>query len=335
MRFLLCICALSLKIVGGAWPPGTVNRHFFHTPKGLVHYVVRGDVKATPPLVFFHGHARSTEEMKTLAVDHIPQSQPFIAFDYFGLGHSDECICDETRDEFVTYNAFAAFALQVCDKLGVKQMIPFGALTGCSIAIELAGLAAEQGRVERMVLFEAFYLKPSAESYVNNIYIPSIRHLPIHADGSHLISAWFKPDGGPIGPSSSIPVASDLAENEQKTVDWLVALRTGWQFKKGWTAYNDKIIPRMVQLANASVKTLFIYGTYVDALSNKYGLDHDWSEAHINAVLPSSLRDIVLVNNGTEGSLHQNATLVAKYMHDFLGGWPASASPSLPVAFHV
>ena len=104
-------------------------------------------------------------------------------------------------------------------------MIPFGALTGCSIAIELAGLAAEQGRVERMVLFEPFYLKQSAENYVNNVYIPSIRHLPIYANGSHLISAWLKPDGGPIGPSSNIPVASDLAANEQKSVDWLISMR--------------------------------------------------------------------------------------------------------------
>jgi pimeloyl-ACP methyl ester carboxylesterase len=134
-------------------------------------------------------------------------------------------MCNETRDEFVSYSTFAAFALEVVDKHAVKKMIPFGGLTGCSIAIELAGLAAEQGRVERMILFEPFYLKPSALQYINNVYIPSIRHLPIYANGSHLTSAWFKPDGGPIGPTSSIPVASDLAENEQKTVDWLVDMR--------------------------------------------------------------------------------------------------------------
>jgi hypothetical protein len=79
MRSLFFLCTLiSLKNTAGAWPPGAVKRHFFETPRGLVHYVVRGDVKAAPPLVFFHAHPASTEEMKTLAVDHIPQSQPFI-----------------------------------------------------------------------------------------------------------------------------------------------------------------------------------------------------------------------------------------------------------------
>ena len=88
-------------------------------------------------------------------VDHVPQSQPFIgecaqttrfeslppnaphtALDYFGSGHSDECICNETANEFVTYDEFAAFSLQICDKHGVQTLIPFGALTGCSIAID-------------------------------------------------------------------------------------------------------------------------------------------------------------------------------------------------------
>jgi hypothetical protein len=93
----------------------------------------------------------------------------------------------------------------------------------------------------------------------------------------------------------------------------------------GWTEYNDKIIPRMEQLVKASVKTLFIYATFVDALANKYGLDHDWSEAHFNAAVPATMREVVSVANGTEGSLHQNATLIAQYMHDFLGGWPPLA----------
>ena len=62
--------------------------------------MIRGNVSAAPPLVFFHGHPRSTEQIKRL-MEHIPTSQPLIAVDYFGAGSSDECICNETRNESV------------------------------------------------------------------------------------------------------------------------------------------------------------------------------------------------------------------------------------------
>jgi hypothetical protein len=99
----------------------------------------------------------------------------------------------------------------------------------------------------------------------------------------------------------------------------------------GWADYNDKIIPRVKQLAKSSVKTLFIYATFVDALANKYGLDHDWSEAQFNQAIPAAMRQIAVVNNGTEGTLHQNASLVAHIMSDFLGGWPKSQQLPGPV----
>ena len=96
-RVLMCVlvpCALA------AWAPGSVRRAFYDTPKGAIHYVIRGNVSAAPPLVFFHGHPRSTEQIKRL-MEHIPTSQPLIAVDYFGAGSSDECICNETRNESV------------------------------------------------------------------------------------------------------------------------------------------------------------------------------------------------------------------------------------------
>jgi pimeloyl-ACP methyl ester carboxylesterase len=192
--------------------------------------VWRGNVSAAPPFVFFHAHPRSTEEFR-LFMEAVPESQPFVAVDYFGAGFSDECQCDDSTDEFVSYPTFAAMTLEICDKLGVKKMLPFGSLNGANGAIELAWLAAKQGRVDHLLNFESFYLSPKAKAYIDQVYIPSVRHLPIFQNGSHMTFWWFKPDAGPIGPTSTTPAPSDLWANEQKSVDALLALRTGWQIK--------------------------------------------------------------------------------------------------------
>lgn len=316
LRFVVAITCATL--VSAAWPPGSVNRSFYHTPKGLLHYVWHGDVTATPPFVYFHAHPRSTEEFKTLT-QALPETQPFVAVDYFGAGSSDECLCDEAHDEFVTYDTFAQWVLDICDSLGVKNLIPFGSLTGASGAIELAGLASKQGRVEKLILWEVYYLKPAAKTYIDNIYIPSIRHLPLYQNGSHLTFWWHKGDAGPVGPTDYKVVAKeDLVTNEQKTVDSLVNMRTGWQFKMGWSHYNDQIIPTFKQLVQANVKTLFLYGSAADYIGNLYGLDHDWSDAHIKAVIPEHLRVTSEILNGTEGALQQNATIAANFIREFM-----------------
>jgi pimeloyl-ACP methyl ester carboxylesterase len=218
-----------LPCVLGAWAPGAVRRAFYDTPKGALHYIVRGNVTSTPPLVFIHGHPRSTEQIK-LFMEHVPASQPLLAVDYFGAGHSDECLCDEATDEFVPYTTFAQWVLEICDREGVGAMVPFGALTGASAAFELAYLAAKQNRTTALVQFESYYLSPRAKQYIDTVYLPSIRHLPLYANGSHLMYWWLKPDAGPIGPSNtSVVFPADVVANEQKTLDSLVNLRTGWQ----------------------------------------------------------------------------------------------------------
>ena len=127
----------------------------------------------------------------------------------------------------------------------MKKLIPFGSLTGASGAIELAWLAAKQGRVDVMVNFEAYYLSPRAKKYIDTTYIPSIRHLPVELNGSHLMFWWLKTDAGPIGPTHMVPVAADLAANEQKTIDSLLNMRTGWEVKMAWSAYNELIPGRL------------------------------------------------------------------------------------------
>jgi len=310
---------LLIPVVLAAWPPGSVRRAFYTTPKGAIHYIVRGNVSHAPPLVFLHGHPRSTEQLKTLAAE-LPSSQPLIAVDYFGAGASDECQCNESIDEFVPYTTFAQWTLEICDREGVGPLIPFGALTGTGPAWELAWLAAKQGRAAALLQFESYYLSPRAKKFVDDVYIPSIRHLPLHVNGSHLLYWWLKGDAGPIGPTSAYPVSADLATNEQKTVDSLISQRTGWEYKMAWTAYNDLIPGRLRDLVSAGVHQLYIDAGHADYIGNKYGLDKNWSVAQIAAIVPPKLLRHYEIADGTEGALEQNATLAAKVINDFLRG---------------
>jgi hypothetical protein len=334
MATALVACALA------HWEPSTVKRGLFDTPHGLLHFVYRGNVSASAPLVFFHAHPRSTEEFRPLA-QHIPLSQPFIAVDYYGAGASDECTtCDESKDEFIAYAEFSTQVMKLCDRLGVKKVIPFGALTGASPALEFAGQAGEQGRIDYLVWFEGYYLKPEAKAYVDNVFIPSIRHmfapcpegqtsLCLAINGSHVLDAWYRPDAAPLGPTSCgessshqcAPVTADLRHDMQKTIDWFENARTGWQFKIAWTRYNDAIPPRLKQLVALGVKFLFLHGTYADAMGDAYGLGWTWSKQHIEAIVPAASRTTVGILNGTEGSLEQNASVAAAAVRDFLGGW--------------
>lgn len=241
---------------------------------------------------------------------------------------SRRCQCNESINEYVPYTTFAQWVLQICDLEGVTQMIPTGSLTGASGAMELAWLAAKQGRVDYLLQFEAYYLSPRAKQYIDNVYIPTVRHLPVNLNGSHLLYWWGKPDGGPIGPTTLLngtggPVPADLLTNQQKTIDSLVAMRTGWEIKIAWSAYNSLIPSRLKDLVNAGVKQLYIDAGFADWLGNKYGLDKKWSRAQINAIVPPNLRVNYEVAHATEGAFEQNATICANVIRDFLGGWPA------------
>lgn len=336
------VLVLCLGTALAAWPPGAVRRAFWETPRGFLHYVVRGDVAAAPPLVFFHAHPSSTERLRWLA-EKIPPSQPLIAVDYFGAGSSDECICDEEKDEYVDYSTYASFVLQICDAEKAGKIIPFGDETGGSPALELAYLASRQNRVDKVVFFEWMYLSPKAHAYVQNVYIPSIRHLHPAANGSHLVKFWYQPDAGPVsglcvftaqtdserakclGPREG---DADLEKNQQKTVDALLNMRTGWQFKMAWAAYNDKIATRLSLVSASNASILFMYGEAADALENMLGLDHDWSSFHLHAAVPEAQRTVKTIPDGTEGALQSNATWVAAAIGEFLGAWRAGSSVS-------
>lgn len=147
--------------------------------------------------------------------------------------------------------------------------------------------------------------------------------MPVELNGSHLLFWWLKTDAGPIGPSRMAPVKADLAANEQKTIDSLLQMRTGWQVKMAWSAYNELIPGRLEDLVAARVRSLFIDAGFADWLGNKYGLDKNWSRAQINGIIPQALRSNYEISNATEGAFEQNATVCADVIRDFLGGWPA------------
>jgi len=329
-------CALLVLLLpllaNAAWTPGAVKRRFHETPKGALHYVVGGDVadNDTPTMVFFHGHPRSTEMFRGF-VEHLPKSQPFIAIDYYGAGSSDECDCNEKDDEFVTFETFAKYALDICNKEGVKSLIPFGALTGGSPAIELAVLAIEGGhQVHNLILSQAFYLSSSVlEYFKSGDYIEGIRHPIILQDGSHIVSssnpqsAWFSSDGGPIAgdpPNVVLPPnnTADLADNQIKTIDNLTMMRTGWQYKFAWIAYNDKIRSRFEKIVQNNVHTLFLHPEHADLAADLYGLNSTWSKKNFNELIPNHLLTNKKIPNGNEGVLEQQGKLCARIVKRFL-----------------
>ena len=142
-----------------------------------------------------------------LLMAEIPLSQPLIAVDYFGAGSSDECACNETVDEFVPYTQFAQWVLELCDAAGARKLIPMGSLTGASPAMELAWLAAKQGRAHALVQFEAFWLSPKAKAYIDSIYCAVLPH------SSHRRCLQERYDTIPIVPRSiafTVPYPYDI-----------------------------------------------------------------------------------------------------------------------------
>jgi len=342
-------CVLSMLLLpllaNAAWTPGAVKRRFHETPKGALHYVVGGNVvdSDTPTMVFFHGHPRSTEMFRGF-VEHLPKSQPFIAIDYYGAGSSDECDCNEKDDEFVTFETFAKYALDICKQEGVKSLIPFGALTGGSPAIELAVLAIEGGhQVHNLILSQAFYLNSSVVEYFSSgDYIEGIRHPIILQDGSHIVSssnphsAWYSPDGGPVAGDLNVPPSAvlppnntaDLADNQIKTIDYLTMMQTGWQYKFAWTAYNDKIPSRFEKLVKNNVHTLFLHPEHADLVADLYGLEPTWSKEHFNDLIPNHLRTNKKIPGGNEGVLEQQGKLCARIVKRFLSNDSSSSNGS-------
>ena len=145
MNSCLLVLLVSVVCCNGAYPSTTssvsaafsrswATRAFKNTPHGQIHYVYGGDFKATPTVVLFHSHPRSAGEFAYL-LDSLHPSHSFVAFDYFGMGASDDCTsCNATLNEYVSIPAFGEYAKEVLSLLEVGRYASVGSLKGAAIA---------------------------------------------------------------------------------------------------------------------------------------------------------------------------------------------------------
>eukprot|EP00966_Prymnesium_polylepis_P274928 6352742-Prymnesium_polylepis.1 len=220
----MMLASLALGGVNAtSWPSRSwARRGFYHTEYGSIHYVYGGNFSApAPTLAFFHMNPRSTADFEQ-TIDLLHADYPFVAFDYFGQGHSDDdprSGSDSVDTDFVSAGDFAAYAVAVMDNLGVGQFVPIGAASGSGIALNLA--ASWPHRVASSVLINPIWYYPEVAANVKK-YMWLGKSPPLVANGSHLIDAWNNINGQPVG--------RDLALQESKTVDVVRARTTEWQY---------------------------------------------------------------------------------------------------------
>jgi pimeloyl-ACP methyl ester carboxylesterase len=310
---LLCAFAIFATVEAApAWPSELgVTRHFHETQKGALHYVLRGNVEASAPLVFLHGHPRSTLEFQYLAQD-IHSSQPFIAVDYYGFGASDDCRCDNATSEFVSFPKYAQEVLAILDKHGVKKFVPLGNLKGYNAAVALADLVGPT-RIDHIVLVLPLLLSASAMDYMKNKFIPSHRNQPLSIDGAHVMQAWKDPSSGPC---MSVDEET-LEKNEEKTIDALRSRATGFQIQLAWVDYNPKVASALHKISRTT-RVLVFDSPKVDAAYDSYGLDSNFSKTVISNALQGSAYEVASVDAACQGMILQNSTFLARKIEGFL-----------------
>ena len=171
---LLCACPCH-----GGWPSRPwARRGFWPTPFGSIHYVYGGDFGGSQPtLAFFHMNPRSTADYEQ-TIDLVRERHPFVAFDYFGQGHSDDdprYLSNNVDTDFVNATEYAAIALAILDHLGVGKFVPVGAETGTAPALLLCHAAPE--RAVGTVMINPIYYFPDVSARVKQYMLQS-RGLP-------------------------------------------------------------------------------------------------------------------------------------------------------------
>jgi len=274
-------------------------------------------ISGAVPLVLFHSDPRSGSEFKYL-MSAMSTPWPFIAVDYYGMGFSEECQCEESK--FVGFTDYASSVNEILLKHKINKFIPVGCLKGTNPALALANLAGP-GRVEKVIQISPLMLPPSAIDYMLNKFIPSIMNPSIKSDGSHLLEVWKDPSAAPFGPDSKPGGgALDLLANEEKTIDFLRCRNNGARVKnqQAWVHFNDKI-PVAMRSVTQHAHFLFIYATHIDADHAKYGMHPEWSKTQLTAALEGGLSyGNVTIEDATQGLLEQNSTYVASLIESFL-----------------
>jgi len=295
---------MSANVFG--WPSGQV-RHLFHDSEhGQIHYVTSGDLSKTP-MVYYHGHPRSTAEFKHVHAE-MNGSVPFLGVDWFGFGQSED-FRGSSDDDFATFEKVSSITMDILNKHHVDKFSVVGWLKGAHPAVELAAQAGPD-RLHKLALMGCLILSPDAQDFVVNMLVPFSKNPELQANGSHLIDTWNDPSGA----TAQLP--AEMLWNQDKTNDALRAYYTNWQYQAAWGDYNPKIQERL-SYVDSFGKTLVVNPTLAMDNWGMFGLNPDFSLDAFDHIMVHG-NNLTLNLALTEGGLKQNTTLLASTLSDFL-----------------
>jgi len=301
------------------WPTGSVKHRFLDTPNGQLHYVVGGRVSQLfgTTLVLLHSHPRSTTEFKYFTRD-LDGRFPFVAVDYFGMGLSEDYLGANASDQFCTVEAYAAYILKILDKEWVHRFAVMGNLKGAHNAAEVAA-QARPGRVAAVVYVNTIILDAKAKDFIEHVFVPMEQKVQLHANGSQLLDAWNDPSAAAMGPDGKpSSEARDLHANEEKVVDELRCLSTGWQYSAAWAAYTE-VQPARMAKADANTRSLVLFGQSALDQFKTFGLDSKHTFDVLDQALTHGHNATRIVPEAGQGMIIQNSTLLAHMVTEFLG----------------
>jgi len=305
----MVILALSVACAMASFAPqppsvatrSWATRYFHNTPRGQIHVTRSLSLDpARQTLVLLHGHPRSTAEWVGVLDEMVPAGFNFVAFDYFGMGHSDDCLsCNFTS--VVEFPEFVGYVKDALQALGVTRFVPVGNLKGFAIAQELAAQSPTQ--VEKLVLLNPAFFTPDIEAKVRS-YMGGLEHPVLNATGQHLLTVWNDPSDSP---------KPDLTAMTLKATDELRALWTGYQYILAGLNHNNNTI---TQLKTISAETLVVWGTAALAGWDAYGFHCDLFQKLITDAIQHGT--ILRIADGSEGMTSANSSLVADALTHFL-----------------
>ncbi len=155
-----------------------MQRRFFDSPLGHVHYVQDGPADGRP-LILMHQTPRSVDEYADV-LPLLAGRLRVIAFDNPGYGCSDRPLTQPTIADY------ASVALALMDHLGLERATLGGHHTGAIVAVEAA--AAYPERVEGLVLSGPVYMDAESRRELSAIF----KQWYVQADGSHLTEKWSR-----------------------------------------------------------------------------------------------------------------------------------------------
>jgi pimeloyl-ACP methyl ester carboxylesterase len=154
------------------------KRAFLDTPFGQVYYVTQGQGE---PVLLLHQTPSSMDQYAEL-IPLLAKTKRVIAMDNLGFGDSDKPARQLSIEEY------GATVVQLLDELGIAKASIIGYHTGAFIGIEVA--TAHPERVDKLVLFEPFYIDDAVREAIRNFAKSGFKPFEMKPDGSHLMERW-------------------------------------------------------------------------------------------------------------------------------------------------